>query len=230
MRKNGFVTGLFLVGLAVVIMLSSLGFIPNIPWFKLVCSVFIGSWGLKALMRRDFLGMTMSASIIAWFFEEELMIEEIAPFPLCAAAALLGIGLNMIFGKKKVVVNGRKFEEARHEEWTEGRKIVLENSFNSTNRYVNAEAFSKAVLENNFGSANVFFNNAVIYGNEAVITLENNFGQMNIYFPSKWRAKISQDTAFGHINVLGEPNSDMDAPCVVIKAESNFGNLNIFFE
>lgn len=231
MRKNRIFTGLFLIGFAVFMMLSSMGFIPDIPWFKLFCGVFLGGWSLRALLDRDFFGTFLSASIIAWIFEEELMIEHLAPFPLCIAAAFLGIGLNMIFGKKKqVIFEAHGVNEARHEEWSEGRKIVLENNFNSTNRYVNAEPFSHASLENNFGCANVYFNNATIYGNEAVVNLENNFGQMNIYFPNKWRARVSQDIAFGHVNVMGEPNRDMDAPCVVIKAESNFGHLNIFFE
>lgn len=240
MRKNRIYTGLILIGFAVFMMLSSLGFIPDIPWFKLFCAAMLGSWALRALLDRDFFGMLMSASIIAWIFEDELMIDEIAPFPLCVAAALLGIGLNMIFGKKKVISfnyadeNGHwregSMEDAGHEKWTEGRTIVLENNFNSTNRYVNAEAFSTAKLENNFGSANVYFNNANIYGMEATVELENNFGQMNIYFPKNWRASISQENAFGRVNLFGEPNRDMDAPRVIIKAESNFGNLNIFFE
>ena len=60
--------------------------------------------------------------------------------------------------------------------------------------------------------------------------MENNFGRMNIYLPGKWRATIHQESAFGHVSVHGEPNRDMDAPLVIIKAESNFGELNIFFD
>ena len=179
-------------------------------------------------------------SFIAWVFEEELKIEHLAPFPICVAAALVGIGLNMIFGKKQKVIQINykdgdtwregSFEDLRNEEWQDGRTVVLENNFNSTNKYVNSATFSTATLENNFGSANIYFNNANIAGNEAVVELENNFGQMNIYFPNTWRASISQESAFGRINVFGEPNRDMDAPCVIVKAESNFGLLNIYFE
>ncbi len=240
MRKNKIYTGLILIGLAVFMMLSSLGFIPDIPWFKLLCAVALGNWTLRALLDRDFFGMFMSVSIIAWIFEEELMIEHLTPFPICIAAALVGIGLNMIFGKKQKVIQINykdgdtwkegTFEDLRNEEWQDGRTVVLENNFNSTSKYVNAAAFSNANLENNFGSANIYFNNANICGNEAVVELENNFGQMNIYFPNTWRASISQESAFGHINVFGEPNRDMDAPCVIVKAESNFGLLNIYFE
>jgi predicted membrane protein len=241
MRRNKISTGLILIGVAVFMMLSSLGFIPDIPWFKLFCCAFLVSWTLRALLDRDFFGTFLSASIIAWIFDEELMIEHLVPFPLCAAAALLGIGLNMIFGKKKKIVsyeytdkNGNwkegNIDDVRSEEWQDGRTVVLQNNFNSTNKYVNSASFSTAKLENNFGSANIYFNNATICGKEAVVELENNFGQMNIYFPNNWRASISQDSAFGRVNVFGEPNRDMDAPCVIVKAEANFGVLNIYFE
>ena len=239
MRKNNIVRGFVLIGVAVIMMLSAMGFMPDIPWFKLLCGFVLGSHTIRALLDRDFFGMFMSASIIAWIFEEELMIESLTPFPLCIAAALVGIGLNMIFGRKQKIIsfeytdkNGNRREGSIDDvqEWQDGRKVVLANNFNSTSKYVNSAAFSTADLENNFGSANVYFNNATIYGKEAVVELENNFGQMNIYFPNTWRASISQESAFGRINVFGEPNRDMDAPCVIVKAESNFGMLNIYFE
>ena len=240
MRGNRISTGLILIGLAVVMMLSALGFIPDIPWFKLLCAVGLGSWAIQALCRRDFMSSFFTASVIAWIFEDELMIEHLTPFPLCIAAVFLGLGLNMIIGKRKRMIHMNyrdgedwkegSFEDLRNGEWKDGRTVVLENNFNSTNKYVNSAAFSSATLENNFGSANVYFNNATIYGKEAVVELENNFGHMNIYFPNTWRASISQESAFGRVNVFGEPNRDMDAPCVIVKAEANFGMLNIYFE
>lgn len=237
MRKHNILPGMILILIAIVMMGSAMGLIPDVPWFKLLCGSVLAVWAVKALVKRDFFGTFMSVSIIAWIFENELNIEQLAPFPLLVAAALVGIGLNMIFGKKPVVQvnysNGRveaaTVDDLRSEEWQDGRVVVLENSFNSTSKYVNSDAFRSATLENNFGSANVYFDNAVIAGQEATIDLENNFGRMNIYLPSKWRASIRQDSSFGHVRVYGEPNHDMDAPCVIIKAESNFGDLNIFF-
>lgn len=240
MKKNNIFTGLVFILIAVAMMAGAMGLLPNIPWFKLLCVIMLGSWTVRALLDRDFMGTLLSASIIAWLFEEELHIEHLAPFPLCVAAVLLGIGLNMIFGKKKKLMSitykdGDSWREGtiddiRSEDWQDGREVILENNFNSTSKYVNSAAFSSARLENNFGSANVYFNNANVYNNEAVIELENNFGEMNIYFPNTWRATISQESSFGHVSVFGEPNRDMDAPHVIIKAESNFGSLRIYFE
>ena len=221
-----------------VMMGSAMGIIPDVPWFKLMCSAFLIVWAVKALFKRDFFGTFMSTGIIAWIFEDELMIEHLTPFPLLAAAALVGIGLNMIFGKKAIVqinyedgkIGTGTMDDVRKEEWQDGRTIVLENLFNSTSKYVNSTSFSAAKLENTFGSANVYFDNATVYNGEATIELENNFGKMNIYLPGKWRAQIHQESAFGHVSIHGEPNRDMDAPLVIIKAESNFGELNIFFD
>ena len=244
MKKHNLLPGLTLILIAVVMMGSVMGIIPDIPWFRLAGAVLLGSWTIKALADRDFFGMFVSAGLIAWLFEKELMIEHLTPFPLVVAAAFVGIGLNMIIGKRKKTIsfeytdeNGKhgsvswdNIEEVSKEKWTEGRTVLLENTFNSTSKYVNATAFSSAKLENAFGSANVYFNNATVYENQATIELENAFGEMNIYLPGKWRASISQNSTFGHVSIHGEPNRDMDAPLVIIKAESAFGALNIFFD
>lgn len=237
MRRN-ISGGLVFILLAVMIVGSGMGIIPNIPWFKIICSFFFAVAAVKALVKREFFGCIMSLCILGWMYDDLLGIEAITPFPLFFAGALLAIGLGMIFKKRVIHVSYRDGEEwkvgsiddARKEEWQDGgRHVSLENTFNSVSKYVNAQAFSSAKLENNFGSANIYFNNAVMAGKEADVRLENNFGQMNVYFPDTWRVSVSQDTAFGRINVFGEPNRDMDAPLVVIHAESNFGELNIYF-
>lgn len=237
MRRN-ITGGLIFILLAILIVGSGMGMISHIPWFKIVCTVFFAIGAVKALVKREFFGCIMSLCVLGWMYDDMLGIEEITPFPLFVAGVLLAIGLGMIFKKSVIHVSYRdgdewkvgSIDDARKEEGQDGgRHVSLENNFNSVSKYVNTQAFSTAELENNFGSANIYFNNAVMAGNEANVKLENNFGQMNVYFPDTWRVSVSQDTAFGRINVFGEPNRDMDAPLVVIHAESNFGELNIYF-
>ena len=229
MRNRKVFSGIMLILLAVVLMGSAMGIIPDIPWFKIIISTFFAAGALKGFVRRDFFAMIMSISMIVWIFDEELKIDHLAPFPLLIAAACLGIGLNMIIGRKHLHED-ISFDHVHSEHWQDGRHVSLENNFNVVNKYVNSAAFSSAKLENNFGSANIYFNNAVIANGEAKVELNNNFGKMNIYLPNTWRMKLTQDAAFGNIAVFGEPNRDMDAPVVVIQAESNFGSLNIYFD
>ena len=239
MKEKNILGGIALIIVAAILVANGMGVLPDIPWFGLICSVFLGAYAIKGLWKREFFGAMMALAFVAWIWNEYLLIENITPFPLLLAAALLGIGLNMLVGKKKSYVSFHKGVESEweyynpsddKENWTEGRHIRMENSFNSVSKYVNSDAFSTASLENNFGSANIYFNNAVIADGQANIELENNFGEMNIYLPKTWRMRLSQESAFGNVRVYGSPNNDMDAPLVIIKAESNFGNLKIYFE
>lgn len=228
--KRNITGGIIMILLAVVIVGSGMGIIPNIPWFKILCTVFFVAIAIKGLVKREFFSSIMALCCLGWIYDDILGIEAITPFPLFLAGALLAIGLSMIFKKNTIYVNYKDGDDNRKEEWKEaGRHVSLENNFNSVSKYVNSEAFSTADLENNFGAANIYFNNAVMANKEATVKLDNNFGQMNVYFPNTWRVNINQESAFGKINVFGESNRDMDAPLVIIKAECNFGELNIYF-
>lgn len=230
MNKRNIAGGIALILLAIYLVGNGMGFIPEIPWFKILCSVFFVWIALKGLFRREFFGGVMSLCILAWIWEEYLKIEAITPFPLLAAGAFLGIGLNMLFKKEKVITINYQNDDVKATEWSDGRHIELENNFGSVSKYVKAEAFSTADIENNFGSTNVYFNNAVIAGGEAKIKVENNFGETNVYFPRMWRVRVTEHQAFGSIRTYGAPNNDMDAPVAIVDAECNFGMIKIYFE
>ncbi len=240
MKKSNIAGGIALILLAIYLIGNGMGFIPVIPWFKILCSVFFVWTALKGLYRREFFGGVMSLCILAWIWEEYLKIEAITPFPLLVAGAFLGIGLNMLFKKEKVItINYQNddgewktgsFDDVKSTEWSDGRHVTLENNFGSVSKYVKADAFSTADIENNFGSTNVYFNNAVIAGGEAKINVENNFGETSVYLPRTWRVRITEHQAFGSIKTYGAPNNDMDAPLAIVDAECNFGMIRIYFE
>ena len=239
MKKNNILGGLALIVVAVILVGNGMGILPNIPWFGVIGTILLGAYAIKGLVKREFFGAIMALGFIAWIWDDYLMIEKITPFPLLLAAGLLGAGLNMIFGRKHRIVKIKDsdgswrectFDEARTENWQDGRHVVLENNFNSVSKYVNSEAFSSAAFSNNFGSANIYFNNAVMANGQATVNIENSFGEMNIYFPKTWRMQMSKEAAFGSVSVYGAGNNDMDAPLVIVRAESNFGSVKIYFD
>ena len=236
MRKNNILTGLALIAVAVLLVANGMGVLPNVPWLQAIVSICFVAFSLGQIFKRHFFWSMISLGCVAWIWEGYLGIEQITPFPLLLAAGLLGIGLNMMFGKKQRIVtitrDGKtvSWEEAKTENWEDGRHVTLENIFNSTSKYVNSEAFSTADFSNVFGSANVYFNNAIIAGNEANINAENVFGQLNLYFPSTWRLQVEKEAVFGGVKVYGRPCTDPDAPIIRMNVESVFGGVNIYFE
>lgn len=243
MSKRNIAGGLALILLAVYWVVNGLGLIPDVPWFRIICSFFLVWAGLRGLIKRDFFSGVMSLCLVAWLWESYIPMEtvrEMIPWPLLGAGALLGIGLNMIFKREKTIHvqyqsdDGEwkegTIDDVKTTEWTDGRHVKLENNFGSVSKYVKADAFSTADIENNFGSTNVYFNNAVIANGEAKISIENNFGETNVYFPRNWRVRVTEHQAFGSIKTFGAPNNDMDAPLAIVDAECNFGMVRIYFE
>jgi predicted membrane protein len=236
MRKNNVVGGLALIAVAVLLVANGLGVWPEIPWLQALVSITFVAFSLRQIWKRHFFWSMISLGCVAWIWDEYLGIENITPFPLLLAAGLLGIGLNMMFGKKHRVVtitkNGESMciDEARVENWEDGRHVTLENIFKSTSKYVNSEAFSSAEFQNVFGSANVYFNNAIIAGGEAQVDVENVFGTLNLYFPATWRLQVNKEAVFGGVKVYGRPCTDPEAPVIRMNAESVFGGVNIYFE
>lgn len=231
MKKTNIVSGLVLIVLAAYLLLNKIGILPDIAWFKLIVTLLLGCLVVKSIPKWNFFGIIMPLCILGCIYDKQLGIEAITPGTLIIAGLLLSCGLGMIFKKPKYIeVHGQgEFSETTINQ-EDGRIIRFRNSFNSVSKYVNTDAFSEAHIENSFGGCNVYFNNAIIIGGVATIRLENSFGQMNVYFPKTWRMELDRDVSFGNLKIVGEPNADMDAPCVRVKAESDFGNLNIFFE
>ena len=217
MKKNNIIGGILLILLAAFVVLNKVGMLPDIPWFRLIVSVFMAYLVIRSIPKLSFFGIIMPLCVIGCMFDAELGIEAVTPWTLLFAGLLLSGGLALIFKRKKHIEFEMKMdmnERTINEE--DGRIIHLNNNFNSVSKYVNADAFSEAYIESNFGSCNVYFNNAVMASRHAKMDVENNFGQMNIYIPNTWRMELTRDVSFGSLKVHGEPNADMDAPCVHI--------------
>lgn len=236
MRRSNFFGGLALIAVAVLLVANGMGVLPNVPWLQAIVSICLAIFSLKQIWKRHFFWSMISLGCVAWIWEGYLGIEAITPFPLLLAAGLLGVGLNMMIGKKKHIVSITQeghavtIDEARTENWEDGRHVTLENIFNSTSKYVNSDAFSTAEFQNVFGSANIYFNNAVVADGAADVDVENVFGQLNLYFPSTWRLQVNKEAVFGGVRICGKPCTDPDAPLIRMNAESVFGNVTIYFE
>lgn len=229
MKKTDVVGGSVLILLAVYLILNKLGMLPDVQWFRLLVTVFMGLIAIKNIPKLNFFGIIMPLCIIGCMYDEQLGIEAITPWTLLASGFFLSIGLGMIFKRNRPYRISVHSEESV-ENGQDGRKIYLDNSFNTVSKYVNADAFSEAYMENSFGSANVYFNNAIMANGNAKVVLDNSFGEMNIYFPKTWRMELTRDASFGDIKVHGEQNADMDAPYIRVDADCSFGCINIYFE
>lgn len=246
MKKKNLFWGYVLIVLAVYVLVSRAGVIPDLPVGKILVSLVCVYIMFKGVINRNFSEILIPLAVIGCQYDKFLGITAITPWPLLLAAILISIGLSLIFqnGRKHGVnvtyyndgnsgksenrenqtVDGKLIEE----ETEDGAVVHIENNFSGNSQYVNSQNLLRAKIENNFGQCNVYFNNASLKDGKATIEAQNNLGETNLYIPRTWRVQIEQEVALGDVKVIGSGNADMDAPYVFIKAECNLGCINIY--
>lgn len=233
MKKQKIFWGIFFILAAVLIIISKLGFMPDVGVFSIFATVILIWVLLKGLKRRNFYEIMFAIAFLCIVYDEPLGIEALTPWSVLAAALLLSIGLSMLFHKRHVRFN-YGVEHNDHNAYVESNeqcsdeKIVCENNFGSAIRYINSDNFCSACLENNFGSMTVYFDNAVIQTESAQVQVENNFGETVLYIPKEWKIHTNLEHSFGNIESFGAPTGTGNA-ALYIRGETNFGNIEIHY-
>ena len=114
------------------------------------------------------------------------------------------------------------------EEIENGAQIVLGTSFGEGIKYVNSENFESADLRCSFGELKVFFDNAVILNQQAVIQVDVAFGSAQLFIPRTWRVENSVRTAFGDVEERGR-NESTGVPSVKLIGKVSFGSIDITY-
>jgi predicted membrane protein len=223
MKKKSVFWGLLFILLGVYLIVSRLGLIPKLPVITIAFTVLFLYIIIRGVIKRNFFMIFLPAALIGCMYAEPWNITRITPWPLLIAALLVSIGLTMIFKDSRKKTEWKKVTQ-------EDSSEIMYNLFGEINKYVNDSSFSKAVIKNTFGQSNVYFNNAIIANNHAVVEVDNSFGEVDLYLPGTWRVDVQRECAFGVVQMHGNGNADVDAPLVQILANCSFGEINIYFE
>lgn len=230
-NKRSIFWGIAFILVAVYLIVGRLGLLPDIPFFKLLCTVVFAGLVIEGIINRNIYEILIPIALLLCIYDEPLQITAITPWPVIAAAVLCSIGLDMIFKpawrkrKSAVFMSG----SSNIDNSVDGACVQVYNSFGETSKYVNTECFTRADLSNTFGQCNVYFDHAVVANGSAQIDASNSFGEMNLYIPRAWRVQVKRKAAFATVNVRGEGSYDMNAPFVTIEADCSFGEINICF-
>lgn len=233
MKSSKIFWGIFFILAAVYVVISKFGILPDVGVFSIIITVFLLWVFVEGIRHVNFYEMLLSIACICIVYDEPLGITELTPWPVLGAAMLGSIGLSLLFsGRKKygkgVYAGGGSGAGVSSSEQCTGQNIRCENSFGSAIRYINSDNFRNAQVENNFGSLSVYFDNAIVQDNSAVINIENNFGETNIYIPKEWKIQNNLERSFGSINEHGN-SIGTSSTVLFINGSANFGVINLYF-
>ncbi len=217
--------GMLLLAAAAALVLKKLGYWGEIRVFSLLWSILLVKWFWEGLVHREVGKMSFSLAFFIIANDELLHMEALTPWTVLAAAALVSLGIQLLFPhfeKKRIPSAFRERSEAGYEK---GEYLFFRNNFSGMTKYITGD-IGKLSLQNHFGGMEVFFNDAVPKGGEAFLYVESSFGAVELYIPSGWRVEQKVSTTFGGIEELG--SCDTKGACVLyIEGKVSFGVLEI---
>ena len=249
MKKNNIVWGILFLVAAALIIVSKLGLINGISIFTILCTVLFVGTLLHGLVRMEFTSILFSLAFLGILYDKQLGIEALTPWTVLGAALLGSVGLNLIFHRHHNHSSYRQYHKhtGRWNHQEEGNPhdtdsefdriinepdteaITCEANFGGTVKYVNTDCFEKADIDCSFGAVKMYFDNATLKGNTAVVHVDCNFGGVELFFPHTWNVICDVATSFAGIEEKNKPVVSQDAPMVRVVGDLSFAGLTIWY-
>ena len=221
--------GLFFILAAGVFMANSLElFGTHISFMKLLLTIGLSAIVIGSFMSFSFFGIIMPLAGIAVVFGTELGITNITPWPLLITAFLISVGLEIIFSSNRIKFGVHINDKEEIIDIEDEDNVSHTVSFGSAVKYVNTNNLKTCNLEASFGSLVVYFDNAKVSPDGAVIKLDVSFAGAELYIPKEWNVVIESSAVFGGIDER-KNKTPKEGPKVVIKGNVSFAGVEIIY-
>ncbi len=203
MKKERYFWGALFILAGVFMVVSRLGYFPNVNVLSLLLTVFLGAVIVKSIPRLNFAGILFPLAFIAIIYDKELGITAITPWTVLLAALFGSIGLSMIFHKHMKCVH----HDHQHEDYSfekidiedEGH-VVYKSAFGESAKYVNTDKFEKGDFECSFGAMKIYFDHAMMKNQNAIVKLEVSFAGVELFIPKSWKVEDRTSVFLGGVS------------------------------
>lgn len=238
--KNAF-WGLFFVAAAAVIIINQLGLFGSIGLFGLVLTLLMIPIIITSARYLHFSGIFFPLALICIIFADDWGISNLVPWTVLLTALFLSIGCSLIFKKKKFSLkhgehyykNHKSYFSHTHNnresvETTEDNTFECRVSFSASSQYINSVSLERAFVACSFGAIKVYFDNAALHPNGAVVDLDVSFGGVELYIPKEWTVIDDVSATFGG---MSEKNNHRggDGPALTITGNIKFSGVEIIY-
>ena len=179
-ERNIFWGILFVLG-AIGLVIGKMGFLSDINPFSLGFSVILGAIIIDSLFRLNYAGILFPIAFLCIIYDKQLGITTLTPWTVLIAALFGSIGLSMIFPKKN-----KFFEKKSYLSFEEGEDI-------------NTDKFTSADISCKYSGLEIYFDNAVMAEDKAVLRLDVSFSGLELYIPRSWNVENRTNVFLGGI-------------------------------
>lgn len=231
MKKEKIFWGLALILGGIFLIVSKLGYFPDINVFSILLTVFLVVVIVKSLLRINFVGVLFPIAFICIIYDKQLGITDITPWTVLIAALLGSIGLSMIFNKHTKWFNNKhndedyKFEKIDIEDES---NVRFKTSFGASIKYINTDEFEQADFNCSFGAMKVYFDNATMSKNNAIARINASFSGIELYVPKTWSVENKTNVTLGAVSEKNK-NAQITTNTLTLVGDITFSGVEIIY-
>lgn len=239
MRNRKVFSGLLFIFAGVGLIVNKLGYLQDINIFSLLITIFLIDIIVKSIKRKDIFGILVPLSIIAIIYADYLGISELSSWTIIVAAVFISLGLSIIFkprrykfcsgikGEKHNINNKFTSREGSFDEGENG-KIYVEATFSENIKYLKSQNIKNVILDTTFGAIKVYFDNAEIEGDTAIVHLDATFSGVELYVPRNWQVIDNTDITFGGLSEKNRSDVEKEKT-LILQGSITFGGVEIIY-
>ena len=222
MKKKVF--GIVLLVLAALVLLQGNFGIPSLEGenWPLIGIGFFAYQSVEAILRRHFTSASFTALVALMIANHFYSVLPIPNQSLFWASILIVLGVSALTHSNRTW-NGKKW-------WHDGEKTILtdkEVAFGTGTFYKQDQELVEDQVEVGFGNAKIYYDNAEILGDTAVLKVEVGFGSAVIYVPQHWGVDLKVETFCGVAKA--DTSLAPTSKTLLIRGDVAFGKLEIVY-
>ncbi len=146
---------------------------------------------------------------------------------------MLGGGLSLLlspFRKKKIHKDAIKYSQMadngeQHFFYQSHTKIM--RRFGGGMEYIRSNDFKRVDIEAHFSGLKVYFDDAVIQGNDATVHLDVNFAGVELFIPCEWAIDSRVQEFAGAVEIMPPLRNIAPTKTLKLKGEVHFGSVKV---
>lgn len=221
----------YVLGIGLLVLSGLVLFQNYLPRFdlsiwKMIWLIGLGAGLLISLLKKRLYASFFFGTGLFILLNQQYHFLAIDKKTVIVGAVLACLGCSILFKPKR----GRILFLTDFDGWSaDDKKAMLEEensvAFGSSTRYIHDRNFVGGNVDVAFGSATIYFDNAVMAGEEAVFEVDAAFSTVYLYVPATWLVQIKADKAFSTLQQAPQPT--VVDKRLLVKADLAFSNLTI---
>ena len=234
MKGKNLIWGIFLIGAAAALILAQTDLLGSVSAFSIIIALLLMPVIITSIRHLNFSGIFIPLAFIAILFDDVLGIEKFTPWPVLGAAVLLSAGFSLLFPYRYRITKSKWSAGMEdHPKWdsssVDGEVVDISTSFSGCTKYITSQTLKEVNIRSKCAGLEVYFDNADLAADKAVVNLDVTCGGVELYIPRSWCVISEADCVIGGVDTSGDKHADKDSKTLILRGRVRASGVDITY-